>query len=212
RDPAAQLFALLERRGVDEDVPRSLVAGVGVVDDHLYLVAGHVDDTEVSNFVTEWSRGFVWQAGDFGWRRRFGSGRPIARRRGGGAAGRSPELDELAPERPGVPTELDQLPAKARRLVPESVVALLRRFHPAVLAQPILDDLRDDASNHLPALVEPSAHAAEIVEARPRLLGARRRPASVAWLGRRERHGHAEWAEERPAAARSRRLRVSATF
>src|SRR5439155_15439760 len=87
RDPAAQLFALLERRGVDEDVPRSLVAAVGVVDDHLYLVAGHVDDTEVSNFVTEWSRGFVWQAGDFGWRRRFGSGRPIARRRGGGGLG-----------------------------------------------------------------------------------------------------------------------------
>jgi len=131
---------------------------------------------------------------------------------GDGAAGRSPDLDELAPERTSLYLELGQLVPKARRLAPESVEALLGRFHPAMLAQPVLDDLRDDASNHLPALAQPPAHAAEIVDTRPRLLRARRRPASVAWLGRRERHGHAEWAEERPVAARRRRLRVSATF
>src|SRR2546428_2274167 len=75
RDPSAQLVALLERRRVDEDVPRSLVAGVGVVDDHLYLVAGHVHHPEMSNFVTEGGQRLVWQPGDFwrpwrvGWRR-----------------------------------------------------------------------------------------------------------------------------------------------
>src|SRR6266403_2877187 len=64
RDSSAQFLALLERRRVDEDVPRSLVARVGVIDDHLYLVAGHVHYPEVSNFVTKGGQGFVWQPGD----------------------------------------------------------------------------------------------------------------------------------------------------